>query len=160
MLEKIHTQHEFYCNAEDMLHEAQEGNKLYKQMYLDNIDYVSKICKAFHLNRLEDWEEGQKLLNYKRGVGVNTLGSTGQGWSCLKYKASVHRQFYDIYMKMSVTAAEEGKTKDANQLEQEMKSPLGELKAQALTHIKNKDFGEKSLLCPSLLFLSILKVEV
>jgi hypothetical protein len=68
-------------------------------------------------------------------------------------------------MKMSVTAVEEGKMKDANhsvvlakQLEQEMKSPLGELKAQALTHIKNKDFGEKSLLCPSLLFLSILKV--
>jgi hypothetical protein len=109
----------------------------------------------------------QKLLNYKRGVGVNALGSTGQGWSCLKHKPSVHRQFYDIYMKMSVTASEEGKTKDANhsgvlakQLEQEMKSPLGELKAQALTHIKNKDFGEKSLLCPSLLFLSILKVEV
>jgi hypothetical protein len=97
----------------------------------------------------------QKILNYKRGVGVNALGSTGQGWSCLKHKASVRRQFYDIYMKMSVTAAEEGKTKDAShsgvlakQLEQEMKSPLGELKAQALTHIKNKDFGAKSLLCP------------
>jgi hypothetical protein len=29
-------------------------------MYLDNIDYVSEICKAFNLSRLEDWEEASK----------------------------------------------------------------------------------------------------
>jgi hypothetical protein len=36
-------------------------------MYLDNIDYVSKICKAFNLSRLEDWEEASKTFElYER----------------------------------------------------------------------------------------------